>query len=123
MIIRDIYLVMEENISEKKITLEGEYSSFDAVFIKNKSLIFENLLDLFTTLRDPNKTEIKLSLTTMINDEQWDSELKFRRTQTDILMGDIKNHYEDVDDYETCIEIVKLHKEIGEINDPYNNLL
>jgi len=43
---------------------------------------------------------------------QWDTEFNFTKADSKILKRDILPYFSELEDYETCGEIIKLHKEL-----------
>jgi len=97
----------------KKLILKQDYKSFGDFYNVNKELIYRTLANLFKSLKRKDKNNVTLVLGAKINGLQWETELKFKRQESIVLVRDILPFFETNEDYETC----------GEITDTYNKII
>ena len=71
------------------------------------------IVKLFKSLKRKDKNIVILILGAKINGLQWETELKFKRQESIVLVRDILPFFEESEDYETC----------GEITDTYNKII
>ncbi len=97
----------------KKLILKQNYKGFGDFYSVNKELIYRTLANLFKSLKRKDKNIVILVLGAKINGLQWETELKFKRQESIVLVRDILPFFEENEDYETC----------GEITETYNKIL
>jgi hypothetical protein len=97
----------------KKLILKQNYKGFGDFYGVNKELIYRTLANLFKSLKRKDKNSVTLILGAKINGLQWETELKFKRQESIVLVRDILPFFEENEDYETC----------GEITETYNKIL
>ncbi len=101
------------SLGRKKITLKGEYKEFKDFYSVNKIIIYRNIIKLLEKFKDNTKEELILSINSRISDTDWDTELKFERSTLKItLVDDLMPYFEEMEDYETCMEIKTLYEEL-----------
>jgi hypothetical protein len=101
------------NLGRKKITLKGEYKEFKDFYSVNKIIIYRNIIKLLEKFKDNTKEELILSINSRISGTDWDTELKFERSTLKItLVDDLMPYFEEMEDYETCMEIKTLYEEL-----------
>jgi len=66
-------------------------------------------------LKRRDKQVVILVLGAKINGLQWETELKFKRQESVVLVRDILPFFEQNEDYETCGEITETYNKILEI--------
>lgn len=99
-------------IARKKLKLKGEYLEFHDFYSVNKIVIYKNIVTLFQKFKDSTKHELVLKLSANIKGVEWDTELRFKREELNVLMKDVMPYFEEVEDYETCMDIKTLYKEL-----------
>lgn len=97
----------------KKLIVKQDYDGFSDFYSVNKELIYRTIVNLFKSLKRKDKQVIVLVLGAKINGLQWETELKFKRQESIVLVRDILPFFEGNEDYETC----------GEITDTYNKII
>lgn len=97
----------------KKLIHKQNYKSFGEFYSVNKESIYRTLVNLFKSLKRKDKQIVILVLGAKINGLQWETELKFKRQESIVLIRDILPFFEENEDYETC----------GEITETYNKIL
>ena len=58
-----------------------------------------------------NKT-LSLTISAKIENIDWSTELTFNRNEIHILKKDLMGYFEDIEDYETCSQIISLSKNL-----------
>ncbi len=96
----------------KQLILDGRYKQFDDFYDKNKEKIYRSIIDLFEDFKTSRKKVLNLYISARIQGLDWDTEFNFSKNQSFILTRDIMPFFEDIEDYETCDYIVKLHKDL-----------
>jgi hypothetical protein len=101
------------SLGRKKITLKGEYKEFKDFYSVNKIIIYRNIIKLLEKFKDDTKEELILSINSRISGADWDTELKFERSTLKItLVDDLMPYFEEMEEYETCMEIKNLYEEL-----------
>lgn len=96
----------------KKLIIKQDYDGFTEFYNINKEIIYRTLANLFKSLKRKDKQNVVLVLGARINGLQWETELKFKKQESIVLVRDILPFFEEAEDYETC----------GEITDTYNKI-
>lgn len=99
--------------SNVKIKLEKDYESFKNFYDENIVLIYKSVIDLFELFKNKRKKIIKLSVDAKINGLKWGTDFIYYRTDIIILVRDLLPYFESIEDYETCIQIRNLYKELN----------
>lgn len=102
---------MPNNSTEfyKELIIQGKYEEFKDFYDYNKELIYKSIIDVFKGFKNSNKRVLKLYVSAKIKDLEWDTEFKFNRKETIILKRDLMPYFENIEDYETCSEIISLY--------------
>ena len=77
-----------------------------------KTLIYKSILNVFEEFKTTSKENLTFYISAKIKNEEWDTEFKFHKQESIILKRDLITHFEEIEDYETCIEINNLYKEL-----------
>ncbi len=96
----------------KELIINGKYSEFGDFYDKNKELIYKSIIDLFSEFKTTRKKVLQLYIWSKIQGLEWDTEFNFKRQDSIVLTRDILPYFEEIEDYETCDKIIKLHKEL-----------
>ena len=96
----------------KKMYIKGKYEDFSDFYDINKKSIYENILEVFYGFKDNKKRILTLYIQAIIQGLEWDTEFKFHKKESIILKRDLIPYFEEIEDYETCIEINNLYKEL-----------
>lgn len=99
-------------VATKKLSIKGKYEGFNDFYNVNKVVIYKNILKLFTNFKKQDKDELILIISAKIKGLDWETELKFGRKETIVLVRDIMPYFEEIEDYETCGQICDLYKKI-----------
>lgn len=96
-----------------KIKLEKDYESFKMFYDENIILIYKSVINLFELFKNKRKKVIKLSVDAKIDGLNWGTDFVYRRTDINILTRDLLPYFEHIEDYETCVQIRDLYKELN----------
>lgn len=99
----------------KKLVIKESYKDFSSFYGENKELIYKTIVNLFNSLKRKDKNNVILVLSAKINRLQWETELKFSRIESIVLVRDILPFFEENEDYEFCEEITTLYNKIQTI--------
>lgn len=106
---------MRKKTNKKKpfITVEIErihYKSFKHLYDTNKGEIYKGVLEIYEELKNTRKRSLMLLVTTEVGVMSWDTEFVFKKEEYEILTDQLLPYYEEIEDYETCAKIKKLHE-------------
>jgi hypothetical protein len=96
----------------KELIIKGKYEEFKDFYDVNKELIYKSIIDVFRGFKKNKKRVLKLYISAKIKDLEWDTEFKFNRKETIILKRDLMPYFEQIEDYETCSEIISLYNDL-----------
>jgi len=96
----------------KELKIDGRYNEFKDFYDRNKELIYKSIIELFEGFKTSRKKSLKLYISANIKGLEWDTEFNFHRDETIVLKRDVMPYFEEIEDYETCGEIISLHKEL-----------
>lgn len=94
------------------LSLDGIYKDFTDFYGKNKETIYRSILNLFVELKSTTKSSLTLMVTAKIRGLEWDTDFTFSKKDAKSLIRDVMPFFEQNEDYETCSEIIKLHKDL-----------
>lgn len=96
----------------KELSFEGKYSDFTDFYDENKTEIYKSIVELFGEFKITKKKSLNLQISAKIKGLSWDTEFTFKRDESIILMRDVVPHFESIEDYETCSQIISLNKDL-----------
>jgi hypothetical protein len=96
----------------KELVIKGKYKEFGDFYDENKGLIYKSIVEVFHEFKNTKKTNLTLNVSAKIRDLDWDTDFNFNRNETIILKRDVMPFFEEIEDYETCSEILDLHKDL-----------
>jgi hypothetical protein len=96
----------------KELSFEGRYNDFTDFYDENKIDIYKSIIELFSEFKKNKKKSLNLQISAKIKGLDWDTEFTFKRDETIILTRDVMPYFENIEDYETCSEIVSLNKDL-----------
>jgi hypothetical protein len=94
------------------ITVELEqkkYRDFKELYDTNKDSIYDGVIEIFKELKNSRKRSLTLLVTSKFGPLNWDTEFIFNKKEYDVLMTQILPYFEEIEDYEKCVEIKSLH--------------
>lgn len=101
----------KKNIFESLI-FDGEFLEFKDFYDENKETIYRSIIKLFEEFKKTKKKTLTLFISAKIQGLEWDTEFNFTKNESIILKRDLMPYFEDKEDYETCGDIINLHKEL-----------
>jgi hypothetical protein len=96
----------------KQLNISGNYDDFKDFYDTNKELIYKSIIELFSEFKKTRKKTLTLCVAARIKGLEWDTEFNFERNETIVLKRDVMPYFEEIEDYETCGEIINLHNEL-----------
>lgn len=97
----------------KKMYIKGTYQDFTDFYDINKRSIYESFVAVFEGFKEnANKRVLTLYIQAIIRGLNWDTEFKFNRKESIVLMRDVLPYFESIEDYEKCAEIKNLYEEL-----------
>lgn len=96
----------------KELFLEGRYKDFNDFYDENKLVIYKSIIDIFLEFKKTRKKTLTLNISAKIKGLDWDTEFTFNRDETIVLKRDVLPYFEDIEDYESCSEILNLYKDL-----------
>jgi hypothetical protein len=96
----------------KELKIKGRYNEFKDFYDTNKGLIYKSIIEVFHEFKKTRKKSLSLNISAKIKGLEWDTEFNFSRNETIVLKRDVMPFFEEIEDYETCSEILNLHKEL-----------
>lgn len=102
---------------EIKVSIVGEYSDYEDFFEANKTKIYSGIVECFSLLNESNRKTIRymISATTkskFLGIVEFNTEFLFKKNECDLLVEYVLEHFEEIEDYEKCLEIINLHKNL-----------
>lgn len=101
------------NKNKAFITVEiqkQQYKNFKHLYDTNKEDIYKGVVQIYEELKNSRKRSLMLLVTTDVGPLSWDTEFIFKKDEYEILVDQILPYYEEIEDYETCAKIKKLHE-------------
>jgi hypothetical protein len=96
----------------KELSFNGRYNDFTDFYDDNKTEIYKSIIELFGEFKNSRKKSLNLQISAKIRGLDWDTEFNFKRDETIILTRDVMPYFENIEDYETCSEIISLKKDL-----------
>jgi hypothetical protein len=100
-----------------EVVITGKYNGYTDFFEKNKTRIYQGIFDCFNLLSNSNRKTIKYlvqstTVSELVGPVDFSTEFVFRKNEADILIDFILTHFEEIEEYEKCQEILILHKKL-----------
>jgi hypothetical protein len=100
-----------------RLTLDGgkefNRNGFDLFMDANRTVLYKNILNLFKGLRTTRKKTLKLVVISKIIEFEWKTTYSYGKKDSITLVRDMLPYFESIEDYETCMEIVKVYNELN----------
>lgn len=96
----------------KTLEIKGKFKDFGDFYDKNKRSIYESIFEIFKEFKTTKEKSLCLFVSAKIQGLDWDTEFNFHKAEAIVLKRDLMPFFEEVEDYETCIEIKNLYKEL-----------
>lgn len=95
------------------LNIEETHDDFRKFYDNSKPVIFKTIIECFNILlTNPRKKKISLVVIGRISGYNWDTEFTFYKDDKQTLLRDVLPFFEQIEDYETCSEIINLHREL-----------
>lgn len=96
----------------KKLDFDGRYEDFNDFYGENKKEIYKSIIEIFTEFKNGNNDNLSLYISAKIRGLDWETEFNFNKNDTIVLKRDIIPYFENIEDYETCSEIINLYRDL-----------
>jgi hypothetical protein len=93
----------------KSLIIKGKFNDFTDFYDENKETIYQSIIEIFREFKTSKKRNLTLYVSAKIKNLDWDTEFNFKKDETIVLKRDLLPYYEDIEDYETCIEIKNIY--------------
>lgn len=101
-----------KKIPFKSLVFKGKYKEFSDFYDINKETIYKGILEVFNEFKTTRKKSLELYISAKIQNLDWDTEFTFHKEESIVLKRDLIPYFENIEDYETCLEIDNLYKEL-----------
>jgi len=107
---------IDSNLREfAKIELSADYQDFQDFYQNNKSLLFNNIVQLYKELTKTNESKLKLVVESKLDGDVWSTDFVYSKDDLEMLMNDVLPFYEENEEYEICAEIMKINKKLKKL--------
>jgi hypothetical protein len=97
----------------KELLFDGQYKNFQEFMSVNKEILYKGIVDVYDGLKNKkNNDSLKLRVGAKIKGQDWDTKFEFKKQDSIVLTRDLIPYFLEIEDYETCDYINKLHKEL-----------
>lgn len=103
---------MPRNKIYKELIFRKKFKSYHDFHNENKEKIYKSIIDLFSEFQNIKNKTLSLTISAKIENIDWSTELTFNRNEIHILKKDLMGYFEDIEDYETCSQIISLSKNL-----------
>lgn len=109
---KSVFEQSKRNLTIKRLKIDSPiiYSDFDSFMDANREKIYRGIIEIFNELKFSKKKSLSMELFANINGFNWDSEFSFTEDDAIVLTRDLIPYFQDIEDYETCTEIMKLYR-------------
>lgn len=97
-----------------ELTFEKKFKSYHDFHNENKEKIYKSIIDLFSEFQKVKNKTLSIVISAKIENIDWTTELNFNRNEIKILKKDLMGYFEEIEDYETCSQIISLSKNLTE---------
>lgn len=102
----------KKNAPFKSLVYEDRYKTYGDFYDEHKTEIYKSIFEIFKEFKKNKGENLSLYISAKIEGIDWDTEFNFHRDETILLKRDLMPYFEKIEDYETCIEIKNLYKEL-----------
>jgi hypothetical protein len=100
-----------------ELVITGKYSGYIDFFEKNKTQIYDGIFECFSLLSVSNRKTIKYlvqskTVSDLVGPINFSTDFIFRKNDADILIDFVLKHFEEIEEYEKCRDILNLHKKL-----------
>ena len=104
------YHAFKSDHLQKLIIIDRNYIDFPTFYKNEKRTIYFGYIDAFEALNNLKCSIIPITVHYLIEEQEFITRLKAERTNIDRLIENILPFFEQLEEYETCSKILKLHK-------------
>jgi hypothetical protein len=109
-----------------EVVIIGKYDGYIDFFEKNKTQIYEGIVECFDLLSNSKRKTIKYvvqsaTVSELVGPVDFTTEFTFRKTEANILTDFVLDHFEKIEEYEKCRDILNLYKKLT--NSENNHIL
>ncbi|MFZ9377117.1 MAG: hypothetical protein ACO25K_08335 [Candidatus Fonsibacter ubiquis] len=99
------------------VNIVGEYTDYEDFFEKNKTKIYTGIVQCFILLSNSNRKTIKYIVSASTKSKrngiiEFNTEFLFRKDECDLLVDYILEHFEEIEEYEKCKDIIILYNSL-----------
>lgn len=103
---------MPKNKIFRDLIFKKKFKSYGQFHSENKEKIYKTIIDLFKEFNVVKNKTLSMTISANIENIEWNTELIFNRDESYILKKDVMPYFEEIEDYETCSEIINLSKSL-----------
>ena len=103
---------MPKNKIFRDLIFKKKFKSYGQFHSENKEKIYKTIIDLFKEFSVVRNKTLSMTISANIENIEWNTELCFSRNESYILKKDVMPYFEEIEDYETCSEIINLSKSL-----------
>jgi len=107
------YHAFKSDHLQKLIIIDKNYSDFQTFYKNEKRTVYLGYIDAFEMLNNLKCELIPITVRYLIEEQEFTTHLKAERSNQNRLIENILPFFEQLEEYETCSKIVKLHKLIS----------
>lgn len=109
---KSVFEQSKRNLTIKRLKIDSPiiYSDFDSFMDANREKIYRGIIEIFNELKFSKKKSLSMELFANISGFNWDSEFSFTEDDAIVLTRDLIPYFQDIEDYETCTEIMKIYR-------------
>lgn len=109
---KSVFEQSKRNLTIKRLKIDNPiiYSDFDSFMDANREKIYRGIIEIFNELKFSKKKSLSMELFANISGFNWDSEFSFTEDDAIVLTRDLIPYFQDIEDYETCTEIMKIYR-------------
>jgi hypothetical protein len=108
------YHSFKSDILQKLIIVDKNYSDFQSFYKDEKRTVYLGYIDAFEMLINLKCPIIPIKVHYLIEGQEYFTHLKAEKNNSIRLIENILPFFEQLEEYETCSKIIKLHKSINQ---------
>ena len=94
----------------RELVFRKKFKSYHDFHDENREKIYKSIIELFSEFQNTKNKTLSLTINAKIENIEWSTELIFNRNEVHILKKDLMGYFEEIEDYETCSQIISLSK-------------
>lgn len=96
----------------RELKFTKRYKSYSDFHGDNREIIYKTIIDLFKEFKVVRNKTLSFLISANIENIEWKTELSFNRGELFLLKKDVMPYFEEIEDYETCSEIISITKNL-----------